>query len=394
MSIEAAAWSPANSLPPMELPAQAQAPGSPGGLAAPAGTLTPDAAMPALGLEGTVASADGLAQAHAESAPWGSPADELAAGGQLRGLTEMARELARGSHALRTAEDSTTLSQRAAAVPGEALAPMAGATPPELAPATALVPGVLLTLQPGPGERLRAPNDAPRQLDDWRTARDRRGGRQAGHEAGEDADEDEQHGHEPRPPERPGQQAESKAADVPVDAVWCGPLLAALQRAAATAPGARDALKAAADAWGRGRAVLLACPSGVADGQAAWLFVLRPMGGPGPLRLGGERFPARLRWARVGAGTAARWWAVRVAKTYSLRRGGQLVTQDASADGRVSCELQLGPFPALPRWREALVRVDRVQRLWQTLGTQWSLPLLVCDEALLGSALPAEGVSA
>lgn len=389
MGIEAAAWSPATGLPAMELPAEAPQPGAPGGMAdttALAGALTPDAAMPALGLEGAGVQADALSQAHAESAPWGSPADELAAGGQMRGLTEMARDLARGSHALRTAEDSTTLPQRAAAVPGDALAPMAGATLPQLAPAIALVPGVLSTLQPAASERPRAPNDAPQQGDDWRTTRDRRG-RPGGHEPEEEADEGP---HDAEPLALADDQAQGQPADVPVEAAWSGPLLAALQHAAATEPAARDALQAAAEAWGRGRAVLLACPTGVEDGLAAWLFVLRPMRGAGPLRLGGERFPARLRWARARAGATARWWAVRVAKTYSLRRGGQLVTQDASADGRVSCELQLGPFPALPRWREALVRVDRVQRLWQTLGTQWSLPLLVCDRVLLGSALADE----
>lgn len=401
MSVDAAAWSPVSALPPLEPPAEALT-GQPGGQNALesglganlAGALAPDAALPAFGLEGATLAGDTAAAAQADQAPWGSPADELAAGGQLRGLTEMARELARGSHALRSAEDSAAASLRAGAAPGEAPAALAtaagAASAAELVPAVPLVPGLVPSLQAGAGERPAPSTDLPRRDDERRVLRERHGHgaglAQADDEDGE-AGGDAGQAHDQAPEALPAQPHEA-----PADAAWCASLLAALQRAAMAEPAARDALKAAADAWGRGRAVLLACPDGVADAQAAWLFVLRPVPGPGALRLGGERFPARLRWARIGAGVAGRWWAVRVAKTYSLRRGGQMVTQEVAADGRVSCELQLGPFPpALPRWREVLVRVDRVQRLWQALGTQWSLPLLVCDQALLAPDAPGQG---
>lgn len=362
----------------------------PGGMAeagaVPSGTLTPDAALAAFGLDGAPMAGDAWAQAHAETAPWGNPADELAAGGQLRGLTDMARELARSSHALRSPEDAAATASRAdiGGTPAEpTLAARAGAE--AALPAATLLAGVVLAFHPGAAERLRPAHEDPPSDRPGVVGRDRHGdSRQQG-----EADHEQQAGAER---EREDDTGEDRPAHGPVlptaepapEAAWGAPLLAALQQAARQ-PAARDALQAAAGAWEHGRAVLLACPMAAGSSHDAWLFVLRPARGPGALRLCGERLAARLRWAApAGAG---RWWAVRVAKSYSLRRGGQLVTQDAQPDGRVSCELQLGPFPAvLPRWRDVLVRVDLAGRLWQALGTQWSLPLLVCDLPLLAAA--------
>lgn len=389
MSVDAIA-----AVPPMGLPEQAHgaldAPGGlPGAEAGQAGGLaTPDAALPALGLEGAPVATDTWAQAHAETAPWGSPADELAAGGQLRGLTEMAREMARGSHALRSPDGATPapLRTEAGATPAEGLPAHAGAAAEPIAPHAALLPGAVIALHPGVAERLRpGPEDAPATV---RGATEReRGHASPQHEDPPPADggEGEARERDEPPPDR---RRQAPVGEPLPDAAWCAPLLAALQQAARQ-PAARAALQAAADAWTHGRAVLLACPAAAGDAADAWLFVLRPAPGPGPLRLSGERLAARLRWAQVGG--TGRWWQVRVAKSYSLRRGGQLVTQDEGPDGRVSCELQLGPFPAvLPRWREVLVRVDLAQRLWQALGTQWSLPLLVCDQVLLDVTVPAQ----
>jgi len=315
-----------------------------------------------------------------DTAPWGSsPADELAAGGQVRGLTEMARELARGSHALRGAEDAATAParQEANGTPAEA-AVAAQARADAAAPGAAVLPGVVLGLHPASAGPWRPPvdEDAGRRPVRWPAEREGHG----------DAPGEEAPGEEGGSDERASAAATLERAEPEPEAPWSAPLLAALRQAAA-APAARAALLAAAEAWERGRAVLLACPSSAPSAPAAWLFVLRPAPGGRTLRLCGERLPAALRWAH--AGTPGRWWCVRVAKSYSLRRGGQLVTQDESADGRVSCELQLGPFPAaLPRWTEALVRVDLARRLWQALGTQWSLPLLVCDQPLLACDQP------
>jgi hypothetical protein len=386
MSVDAAAS--LSALP--ALPAEALGPlDLPGGLAeagaVPSGPLTPDAALPAFGLEGAPMAGDAWAQAHAETAPWGNPADELAAGGQMRGLTDMARELARSSHALRSPEDAATASRAdIGGTPAEAtLVARAGAE--AALPAATLLAGVVPAFHPGAAERLRparedTPSDRPGVV-----GRDHRGGSQ---QQG-DPDHEQPAGAEREREDDAGEDHPAHGPVLPVaepapEAPWGAPLLAALQQAARQAA-ARDALQAAAGAWEHGRAVLLACPMAAGSPHDAWLFVLRPARGPGALRLCGERLAARLRWAApAGAG---RWWAVRVAKSYSLRRGGQLVTQDEQPDGRVSCELQLGPFPAvLPRWRDVLVRVDLAGRLWQALGTQWSLPLLVCDQALLETA--------
>lgn len=365
MSVEsAAAVSPWSALPPSEglQLAEAQA----GNVAAGADASGASVGLQALQPE-SVAPPGG-----AESTPWGgSPADELAAGGQLRGLTEMARDLARGPHALRSSDDSAIAPL--ARESGRALDEAALATqarPDPAAAGAAMLPGAVLALHPGIAAQLRPPVEEMTQRSPPR--------RHACDDCDEEPkeQEDSQDEQESGPPTIT--QAESTA-----EASWGTPLLAAL-RQAAQRPAARSALRAAAEAWERGRSVLLACPVREDEAQAAWLFVLRPARNSRPMRLCGERFAARLRWSRPGA--EGRWWCVRVAKSYSLRRGGQLLTQEQDSAGRVSCELQLGPFPPLlPRWNEVLVRVDRVQRLWQALGTQWSLPLLVCDQALLGA---------
>lgn len=370
MSVESAV--PVSSLAPLA-PVEAAGPAA----QAPEGDLAAGAngsGLPA-GVSGVLASVGVQGALAPDTSPWGSsPADELAAGGQVRGLTEMARELARGSHALRGAEDAATAPARQEANGTPVEAALAGQARTEAAaPGAAVLAGVVLGLHPAAGGPLRPPVDEVPGRRPVRWPAEREGHRDApGEQApGEDGGSDE----------RASAAASLERAEPVPEAPWSAPLLAALRQTAA-APAARAALQAAAEAWERGRAVLLACPSSGPQAQAAWLFVLRPAPGGRTLRLCGERLPASLRWAH--AGTPGRWWCVRVAKSYSLRRGGQLVTQDESADGRVSCELQLGPFPAaLPRWTEALVRVDLARRLWQALGTQWSLPLLVCDQALL-----------
>lgn len=366
-----------------------EAPGGPAGAAVAGGggaLLTPDAALPTLGLAGASLATEVTGLAHAERVAGGSAADELAAGGQMRGLTEMARELSRGGPALRGAEDAVAPPSRAEAggTAAETLLAQAAAGP--AAPAASVLPGLVAALHPGTAERLRpASEDVPPGT---HRAREReRGGRGFTQESQASQEDDPGQGGGDGQ-DRPAREPRPPAAEPSPDAPWCAPLMAALL-VAARKPAARPALEAAAEAWVHGRAVLLACPAAAAGDEDAWLFVLRPAHGPGPLRLCGERLAARLRWARVGG--TGRWCLVRVAKSYSLRRGGQLVTQDEGADGRVSCELQLGPFPSvLPRWREVLVRVDLAQRLWQALGTQWSLPLLVCDQPLLGGQWPAE----
>ncbi len=364
MSVEsAAAVSPWAALTPAEAlqPPDAQAATS-DVAEAPAAALATQASLAA-----AVAAAGGT-----ESTPWGSsPADELAAAGQLRGLTEMAREWARGPHALRTADDAASASLHVDS--GGAPADAAVSTqvhPDPVAPGATMLPGAVLALHPGVAAQLRPAVEeaAERAGSRWREA--------DGH--GEESTPQDDGEGEPESPPSSISQTEPSA-----EAPWSAALLAAL-RQAAHHPAARSALQVAAEAWERGRAVLLACPALEDGSPAAWLFVLRPARNARPMRLCGERFAARLRWARPG--TEGRWWCVRVAKSYSLRRGGQLLTQEQDSAGRVSCELQLGPFPPLlPRWSEVLVRVDRVQRLWLALGTQWSLPLLVCDQALLGA---------
>ncbi|HSI58229.1 MAG TPA: hypothetical protein VLA16_11785, partial [Ideonella sp.] len=171
---------------------------------------------------------------------------------------------------------------------------------------------------------------------------------------------------------------------------WAAGLLASLRREAAR-PQAQAALRRAMEAWRCGRAVLLACPQAGPDPASGWLFVLEPGDDAQQPCLQGQRFAARLSWRAPGE--QGRWWAVRVAKVHSVRQGRQLNTLAAAGSGSaaaVDCEIQLGPFPLLqPHWREVLVRVDAVQRLWAALDVAWSLPLLVCDRPLLaGGAGP------
>lgn len=408
MSIEPAAAVPAMSalgeLAPLPL---AEAPG---GLDALGPQAAPDGGLGAgsfgmaglAGALGVTAATDTWAQAHAETAPWGNPADELAAGGQLRSLAEMARDLARGSPALAQAEAAAGPRQDAA--PGAGLAPGVAADAALAAPAAAaaattaspatLMPHVLPALHPGITEPPRQARDEAPALREpplgWPQGR-RRGGEHAGDDEGEDGVHPDGDG--PTRDDAGDSALRAPAAEPAPEPPWAAPLLAGLHDASAD-PAAHAALQAAAEAWARGRAVLLACLASPADANTGWLHVLRalpPARGqaPGALRLTGERLAARLRWAHP-AGAAPRWWQVRMAKSYSLRRGGQLVAQDARADGQVACELQLGPFPALlPRWRDVLVRVDHAPRLWQALGTQWSLPLLVCDRALYAGPAPS-----
>jgi hypothetical protein len=208
-------------------------------------------------------------------------------------------------------------------------------------------------------------------------------------------DDDEADAHAALPPTAAGDhlpQRRPATAELPAAAQaqpWCDELIAALRRAASRVSG-QPALQVAAEAWLRGRAVLLACPQTDSDRSIGWLFVLwRCIDPQGPL-LRGQRFAARLTWAQQ-ADSQPLWWAVRVAKDHQAGRGRQLITRNelhaprpVDAAGRVSCELQLGPVrPVLARWRDVRVRVDAVQRLWSALDVQWSLPLLVSSEPLL-----------
>lgn len=349
------------------------------------------------------------AQAHAETAPWGNPADELAAGAQHRWLSDMARELARPTPP--------------AAWPGvEGGAAPLGATPAdtparagtgtEVLPAASLAPALFAELRTAEGPVARPVPEEPPRTRRQRGDDERR--RSPGRAPAWDDDAPDAGAPAPSPagPARPRDAEASPAPAVPVedeDASCCTALWRALQRAADD-PAAQPALQAAAQAWARGRAVLLACPceerraapefldpprgaSLPPDPSTGWCFVLRRSAGAADGALAGRRFPARLSWARPAAegGGQAVWHVSRLAKSFATRRGPQLVAlEDAPRGGpadpvwRVACELQLGPVPApTPRWREVLVRVDAARRLWSSLGGQWSLPLIVCRRPLL-----------
>ena len=377
--------------------AQAMPEGAPGGAVSHAGLAALDGvggvAMGAR-LDAELATPNAWAQGHAEAAPWGNPADELVAGGQHRSLAEMARDTARSltsaspSGLDRDASGSDRLSAQAtladAASLGAAVAARPGA---DGGLPTSLVPNILTALHTGPAHwRWRECDDEARQS---------RRPRRPPEDAHDERDGDDPAGADPLPfPESPPERRAPRVAPAD-DPAWCQALVDALRREAHSAP-AQAALQAAATAWLRGRAVLLACPAAGADASAGCLFVLRrrSAGEPGAA-LVGERFSARLRWS--GPPADGRWWVVRVAKRHAWPRGGQLITLDdahaanpataATAAGRVACEIQLGPIPAaFARWSEVLVRVDAAQRLWAALGVQWSLPLLVCNQALLADA--------
>lgn len=186
--------------------------------------------------------------------------------------------------------------------------------------------------------------------------------------------------------------------DRPAD--WLDPLARAInERLAAPQPPA--ALSAAVEQWSRGRCVLLVCPQAAgadADFQPGWAFVLwprrgaRPRGGPMAARVAftGQRAEARLQWPPQGGPRG--WCSVRAVKQHLAHGGRQLVALDASGapSGPVPCEVQLGPVrAAAPRWRLAAVRVDAVRRLWNALGGQWSVLLVVCPQPLLAPPVTA-----
>jgi hypothetical protein len=184
--------------------------------------------------------------------------------------------------------------------------------------------------------------------------------------------------------------------DSPAD--WLDPLARAInERLGAGQPPA--ALSAAAEQWSRGRCVLLVCPQAAgaeADFQAGWAFVLWPRRGARPrgpmaarVAFTGQRAEARLQWPPPGGPRG--WCSVRAVKQHLAHGGRQLVALDAAGapSGSVPCEVQLGPVrAAAPRWRLAAVRVDAERRLWNALGGQWSVLLVVCPQPLLAPMIP------
>jgi hypothetical protein len=169
---------------------------------------------------------------------------------------------------------------------------------------------------------------------------------------------------------------------------WREPLMRALRRVLAEQP--PPALLAAVAQWQRGRCVVLACPQGVDPAGPAWAFVLWPrrIGAVSPATLQGLRVAARLHW-RVPPRPP--WWCHgRAVKEHHPVRGRQLVAM--SADGAtVPCEVQLGPVLARPlRACRVSLRVDAVRRFWAALGTQWSVTVVVCSQALEGARACAD----
>ena len=218
-----------------------------------------------------------------------------------------------------------------------------------------------------------------------------------------DEDEDKRRPAPPAPADEEPAPGPEPAAGEPIDAGpvvddgpadWLDPLARAInERLAAPQPPA--ALAAAAEQWSRGRCVLLVCPQAAAvpgmDVQSGWAFVLWPRRGARPrgpmaawVAFTGQRAEARLQWPPQGGPRG--WCSVRAVKQHLAHGGRQLVALDAAGapGGPVPCEVQLGPVrAAAPRWRLAAVRVDAVRRLWNALGGQWSVLLVVCPQPLL-----------
>jgi hypothetical protein len=147
------------------------------------------------------------------------------------------------------------------------------------------------------------------------------------------------------------------------------------------------ALVAADEQWRRGRCVVLACPQGDDPAAAAWAFVLwprRPQGAVDPhtIKVHGTRVEANLQWSRPP--TPGTWLHMRVMKQHHPRTGRQLVPATAEPSGRVPCEVQLGPVLARTlRACEVCLKVGAVRRLWNALGSQWSLFVVVSATPLV-----------
>jgi hypothetical protein len=178
---------------------------------------------------------------------------------------------------------------------------------------------------------------------------------------------------------------------------WCEALTRALRLAlAAKIP--PHALLLAAEQWRRGRCVVLACPQYADPAGPAWAFVLWPRkqlarsadGSAPALSLFGVRVEARLQWSALRAG--AKWCHTRVIKEHHARTGRQLVpTAPPEPNGRVGCEIQLGPVLARPmRCCDVCVRINAARRFWNALGTQWSVHVIVSSHALIDADKPAE----
>lgn len=189
-------------------------------------------------------------------------------------------------------------------------------------------------------------------------------------------------------------QEEDKPGDAPVveDAVdapeeaWCAPLGRAL-RVALAARVLPQALVVADEQWRRGRCVVLACPQGTDPAAAAWAFVLWPRRSTDnhTLSFHGARVEARLAWSRrPGAGT---WLHARVMKQHHPRTGRQLAPASAETTARVPCEVQLGPVLARTlKPCDVCLKVGAVRRLWNALGSQWSVHVVVSASPLLDAA--------
>ncbi len=189
--------------------------------------------------------------------------------------------------------------------------------------------------------------------------------------------------------DEPAQRDEPEGEPAPAETVvetpdeaWCAPLNRALQLALAARVPPR-ALVAADEQWRRGRCIVLACPQGADPSAGAWAFVLWPRrsspadGAATPtFTVTGTRIEARLQWsAPPVAGT---WLQTRVMKQHHPRTGRQLVPATMEATGRVPCEVQLGPVLARPlRACDVCLKVGAVRRLWNALGSQWSLHVVV-----------------
>ncbi len=256
-----------------------------------------------------------------------------------------------------SATPASALSEPAAPAPAQmgatvdrVLAPVFVPSAPPAWPQAASRPGV------------RAPDEEPRRRS-WRAEAD---------------DEDEAAPALPDALARPADATSSLSTSA-----WLAQLVARL-RAARHDARALPSLYVAAEAWLRGRGALLAWPQ-AEGGEAAWVAVLHRAGGELPLA--GRRFPALLAGTRVEGEPG--WWAVRLVKTHGAGGSYQLATiasvqhARALAPGRVSVELQLGPVRSpSPRWQHHLLRVPSAQRFWDSLGAQWSWPLLLCDAPL------------
>lgn len=191
------------------------------------------------------------------------------------------------------------------------------------------------------------------------------------------------------PPQDEDKPGDTAVADVVVDApeeAWC----AALGRALRVALAARvlpQALVVADEQWRRGRCVVLACPQGTDPAAAAWAFVLWPRRSPHnhTLSFHGARIEARLAWSRrPGAGT---WLHARVMKQHHPRTGRQLVPASAETTTRVPCEVQLGPVLARTlKPCDVCLKVGAVRRLWNALGSQWSVHVVVSASPLLDAS--------